>query len=154
MEFDLLSLFLGSKASSKSPAKGGPASPAKGGKAAKAAKADPVATARNLGFAHRQMLLWLGFAVIMGLRLSMNAQEIIVDKKTNPGNHVEGFLNRALTKNYYVAMHAWLLLLPRTLCCDWSGGAIPVFSSPLDTRTLAVLALYGGGKKKNKKKNK
>jgi hypothetical protein len=62
-------------------------------------------------FATRQALLWGGFAVIMALRLRLNTQEIVLDQKTNPGNHVVGFLYRALTKNLYVALHAQLLLL-------------------------------------------
>ena len=59
----------------------------------------------------------------------MNSQDIVVDKKTNPGNHVESFVFRALTKNLYVALHAWLLAFPRTLCCDWSGGTVAVIES-------------------------
>ena len=62
-------------------------------------------------FATRQALLWGGFAVIMALRLRLNTQEIVLDQKTNPGNHVADFLYRALTKNLYVALHAQLLLL-------------------------------------------
>lgn len=52
------------------------------------------------------------------------------------------FLMRALTKNYYVFLHFWLLVCPMNLACDWSSFGIPNIESLRDPRNLETFALY------------
>lgn len=72
----------------------------------------------------------------------MNAQDIRTDAKTNPANHIEDFTSRALTKNLYVTLHAFLMLFPKDLCCDWSDSSIPVVDTVFDTRVYGIASLY------------
>jgi hypothetical protein len=65
-----------------------------------------------------------------------------VDPKTNPANYIQNPVLRAATKLMYGALHAWLLIFPKTLCCDWSGDSVPVLSSLLDARVAYVVAPF------------
>lgn len=47
-----------------------------------------------------------------------------------------------LTKNYYVFLHFWLLLVPVDLCCDWSSFGVANIDSLLDRRNLCTFAMY------------
>eukprot|EP00049_Salpingoeca_infusionum_P026766 m.27817 g.27817 ORF g.27817 m.27817 type:complete len:648 (+) comp8977_c0_seq2:32-1975(+) len=87
------------------------------------------------------MLAGLSFVVVVA-RVMVNTQQIIVDEKTNPSHHIKNFTFRTLTKSLYAALHSWLLVFPRTLCCDWSGGAIPNIKSLFDVRILAIFACF------------
>ena len=51
---------------------------------------------------------------------------------------------RWLTKNYYVFLHFWLLLVPMELCCDWSSYGIANIHGWDDPRNLSTLAMYLG----------
>eukprot|EP00041_Stephanoeca_diplocostata_P023952 m.598147 g.598147 ORF g.598147 m.598147 type:complete len:1012 (+) comp22420_c0_seq1:242-3277(+) len=93
--------------------------------------------------ATRLGIMWIGAAVILVLRLRMNAQDIRTDAKTNPANHIEDFTSRALTKNLYVTLHAFLMLFPKDLCCDWSDSSIAVIDTVFDIRVYGILSLYG-----------
>ncbi|EGD76403.1 transmembrane and tetratricopeptide repeat containing 4 [Salpingoeca rosetta] len=82
-------------------------------------------------------------AVVYGWRVSLNSgDEVKVDEKTNPANHIDDWLLRALTKNYYVFLHAWLLLFPAELCCDWSSFGIPNITAVSDPRNVQTAAMY------------
>ena len=111
-------------------------------KKASSRKDKAVKASAQHAIALRLLLLWVGTALILIVRLSMNKQSITVDAKTNPANHMTEFLPRAMTKNFYVALHAWLLIFPKSLCCDWSGSAIALVESVWDGRNLATAALY------------
>lgn len=109
--------------------------------AARAASSKPMTAGEK--FAMRQLLLWTSFAVFMSFRLSMNSVHIEVDAKTNPANHIEDFVNRGLTKALYCTLHAWLLIFPRFLSCDWAGSSIALVEGLADPRNLGTLALVG-----------
>lgn len=96
----------------------------------------------RLNFVVRQFFLLVSFVVIMIVRLQMNGQDIQTDAKTNPANHITHNLNRVLTKNLYVALHAWLLVYPVNLCCDWSAKSIDLVQSIYDARNCGTLLLY------------
>ena len=49
---------------------------------------------------------------------------------------------RALSTQYVWALHAWLLLCPRWLCCDWSAGTVPPVLSVLDARNAGTIAMW------------
>ncbi|KAK4310005.1 hypothetical protein Pmani_018405 [Petrolisthes manimaculis] len=49
---------------------------------------------------------------------------------------------RQLTYNYLLSVNAWLLLLPSSLCCDWTMGTIPLVESFTDVRNLGTVAVY------------
>ena len=51
--------------------------------------------------------------------------------------------HRALHRARYATLHAWLLVFPTTLCCDWSGGSVPVVEAWNDQRNIASAALFG-----------
>lgn len=51
---------------------------------------------------------------------------------------------RALTFNFLAAFNLYKLLVPATLCSDWSYNSIPLLESATDPRTLAIAATYIG----------
>eukprot|EP00040_Diaphanoeca_grandis_P010659 m.54633 g.54633 ORF g.54633 m.54633 type:complete len:733 (-) comp21947_c0_seq1:71-2269(-) len=82
-------------------------------------------------------------AYIMKLRFALNkGDEVKVDVKTNPANHIEDFRFRALTKFYYCVLHFWLLVFPFDLCCDWSSFGIVSIESFTDPRNMASLICF------------
>ena len=89
----------------------------------------------------RVAVLGAGTLAILVLRLRMNTLDIKVDQKTNPANHIADPTLRRLTKCLYASLHAWLLLFPKTLCCDWSAGAIETIESVEDPRNFGSAAL-------------
>lgn len=42
----------------------------------------------------------------------------------------------------YTALHAWLLVYPKDLCCDWAGGSIGLVESYSDLRIWGIVTLY------------
>ena len=50
----------------------------------------------------RLSALWIGCITVLVLRLRMNTQDIQVDAKTNPANHISDTTLRCLTKNLCV----------------------------------------------------
>ncbi|EDQ87493.1 uncharacterized protein MONBRDRAFT_27236 [Monosiga brevicollis MX1] len=76
-------------------------------------------------------------------RVSLNkGDDVKNDEKTNPANHIDDTLLRWLTKNYYVFLHFWLLLVPWDLCCDWSSFGIDNIAALSDHRNLSTAAMY------------
>ena len=51
-------------------------------------------------------------------------------------------VTRILTLHFYAAAHAWLLLVPYSLCYDWASTSIPLLTSFADPRILAIILLY------------
>jgi tetratricopeptide (TPR) repeat protein len=49
---------------------------------------------------------------------------------------------RVLSIQHVWALHAWLLLCPRWLCCDWSAGTVPPVLSVLDARNAGTIAMW------------
>ncbi|EGD78785.1 hypothetical protein PTSG_01761 [Salpingoeca rosetta] len=96
----------------------------------------------STGAVVRLLLLLVLSAIVMKYRVSLNKVHIKVDEKTNPANHMESFVFRSLTKNLYVTLHAWLLIFPLWLCCDWSAGAVPSVTSASDPRIVYILLFY------------
>ena len=88
----------------------------------------------------RILVVAVGASVIVALRLSINFERAAIPSvQTNrlhhlvftfnsvsshisASNHIKAFFPRFLTKVLYNAYHAWLLIFPRHLNCDWSGG--------------------------------
>eukprot|EP00730_Choanoeca_flexa_P015250 TRINITY_DN6961_c0_g1_i3.p1 TRINITY_DN6961_c0_g1~~TRINITY_DN6961_c0_g1_i3.p1 ORF type:complete len:622 (+),score=148.13 TRINITY_DN6961_c0_g1_i3:62-1927(+) len=76
-------------------------------------------------------------------RVSLNkGDDVKNDEKTNPANHIDDFILRVLTKNYYVFLHFWLLVVPWDLCCDWSSFGIANIDTVTDYRNLSTLSMY------------
>ena len=48
---------------------------------------------------------------------------------------------RFLSKSYYAVVSLWLLVLPSTLCSDWSFDTIPLIHSVLDPRVLLIVGV-------------
>lgn len=46
---------------------------------------------------------------------------------------------RQLTYNYLLSVNAGLLLMPSTLCCDWTMGTIPLVESIIDVRCVCLV---------------
>lgn len=98
----------------------------------------------TLTFYSRPQAIILLVAILMfRWRVSLNkGDDAKMDEKTNPANHIDNFLIRALTKNYYVFLHYWLLICPMQLACDWSSFGIPSITGVGDNRNLQTLGLY------------
>ena len=64
-----------------------------------------------------------------------------VQRNPSLPHHIDP-IYRILTKNYYVALHAWILVYPFGLVCDWSSGAIDSITSLSDPRIFQILAMY------------
>ncbi|GAB6033603.1 Protein O-mannosyl-transferase tmtc2 [Chamberlinius hualienensis] len=60
----------------------------------------------------------------------------------NPAADSDSFLTRTLTFFYLPTFNFWLLLYPRWLSFDWSMGAIPLITSPLDFRNVFTVVFY------------
>eukprot|EP00048_Salpingoeca_helianthica_P023713 m.26553 g.26553 ORF g.26553 m.26553 type:complete len:605 (-) comp8945_c0_seq1:26-1840(-) len=109
----------------------------------RAGPASSAFTPATFKFLLRQATLGLFLAVVVMWRVSMNKDEVVtVDEKTNPANHIKNPLNRILTKNHYVALHAGLLVWPMPLACDWSSGAIESITSIADPRNIGTAVMY------------
>ncbi|XP_063885771.1 protein O-mannosyl-transferase Tmtc3-like [Scylla paramamosain] len=84
-------------------------------------------------------------ATTLGLMLArvhvMGAQLPVFTRFDNPAS-VAPSPSRQLTYNYLLSVNAGLLLLPSTLCCDWTMGTIPLVESFTDVRNLGTVALY------------
>ena len=94
------------------------------------------------GFAARTYVLGAFLFVLLLVRLSiMKGDAVTFDWQTNPANHGDTFLTRAMSKAYYAALHFGLLAWPSTLSCDRSGHSIPLIESPLDIRNGAFVTL-------------
>ena len=50
--------------------------------------------------------------------------------------------SRQLTYNYLLWVNAGLLLMPSSLCCDWTMGTIPLLETWADPRNLGTLTVY------------
>ena len=92
-------------------------------------------------FLKRLVVVGVGFAVIVFIRLKAGAKDMVPHRLTNrkpmlsifvitlfnhvflASNHIKKFFPRLMTKAFYSAYHAWLMLYPRYLNCDWSDAA-------------------------------
>eukprot|EP00053_Salpingoeca_punica_P006232 m.59591 g.59591 ORF g.59591 m.59591 type:complete len:651 (+) comp13595_c0_seq2:136-2088(+) len=91
----------------------------------------------------RTAIVVLYLAVTYKWRVSLNnGQETLSDEKTNPSVYIKNYGHQLLTKHLYVSLHAWLLVWPVPLCCDWSSFGIANISSWLDPRVAGVAACY------------
>lgn len=84
----------------------------------------------------------MGF--LIWCRLSLSPSTPSFTAADNPAAHASSPLTRALSVGRYWALHARLLILPDVLSFDWSMGAVPLVSSPLDREVVPVLFLLLG----------
>jgi hypothetical protein len=60
----------------------------------------------------------------------------------NPAAHAPDILTRTLTFHYYASFHAYLMVVPVSLCCDWTAGSIPLLESLADPRVAGIVIFY------------
>ena len=65
----------------------------------------------------------------------------VFTKFDNPASQAEDSVTRVLSYSYLPCLNLLLLLLPSSLCCDWTMGSVPLITSPHDPRTLSILLL-------------
>ncbi|CAH1799956.1 unnamed protein product [Owenia fusiformis] len=90
----------------------------------------------------RAIVLLASTLVLLVARIKvMGAQLPVFTKFDNPASAAPT-PSRQLTYNYLLSINAWLLLFPKSLCCDWTMGTIPVIQGFSDPRNLATLLFY------------
>jgi tetratricopeptide (TPR) repeat protein len=97
-----------------------------------------------------QTILWgCAIALVWWRMQLMGGQQPTWQRFDNPAAASPHFHVRALTYLYLGAFNGYLLLLPSSLCCDWSMNSIPLVTSVADPRFHAqalplLLAIAGG----------
>ena len=82
------------------------------------------------------------FLAIVGARFSVNGSSApAFSPGSNPAAEQPARAVRALTFGYTASRHWWLLWWPWPLCCDWSGGSIPLLETAADPRNGSTLAM-------------
>ena len=93
----------------------------------------------------RLLTLIVTLAALLKWRLSLLSGEAPEPALTqNPAMHLQSRAAQVMTVAHTTALHAWLLIFPRKLCCDWSHDAIPVVVDVADARNIFTVLFICG----------
>jgi Flp pilus assembly protein TadD len=91
----------------------------------------------------RVTVLVLASVALLFWRFNLNAGSApSFSPGSNPASESPSVQTRALTWHYTTSVHLRLMLAPLSLCCDWSGGSIPLLNDLSDSRVLEIVTMY------------